>query len=74
MGKTTLNRRQFLNASAKSVVTANAIIHAPYVITREKPTLRVMGTHVTLQETLRQEAMKTLGINIQFEPKGSAAV
>jgi len=29
---------------------------------------------VTLQEELRQQAMKDLGINILFEPKGSAAV
>ncbi|MCP4914715.1 MAG: extracellular solute-binding protein [Oligoflexia bacterium] len=33
-----------------------------------------MGTHVTLQEELRKQAMKDLGINIVFEPKGSAAV
>ena len=33
-----------------------------------------MGTHVTLQEPLRQQAMVDLGIDISFEPGGSAAV
>ncbi|ATC83232.1 MULTISPECIES: signal peptide prediction [Pseudoalteromonas] len=33
-----------------------------------------MGTHVTLQEELRQRAMRELGINLQFIPMGSAAV
>nr|WP_240630655.1 extracellular solute-binding protein [Alteromonas sediminis] len=47
---------------------------SPFAIGKERPTLRVLGTHVTLQETLRQYAMQDLGINIVFEPKGSAAV
>lgn len=33
-----------------------------------------MGTHVTLQEPIRERAEKELGIEISFEPKGSAAV
>ncbi|MCF2918373.1 MULTISPECIES: extracellular solute-binding protein [unclassified Pseudoalteromonas] len=33
-----------------------------------------MGTHVTLQEELRQRAIRELGINIEFTPMGSAAV
>ena len=33
-----------------------------------------MGTHVTLQEELRQRAMRELGINVEFTPMGSAAV
>ena len=41
---------------------------------KKTPTLRTLGTHVTLQEEIRQQAMKDLGINIVFEPKGSAAV
>jgi putative spermidine/putrescine transport system substrate-binding protein len=36
--------------------------------------LRVLGTHVTLREQIRQQAQKDLGIEIIFEPKGSAAV
>ncbi|MFY0642501.1 MAG: extracellular solute-binding protein [Bermanella sp.] len=47
---------------------------APYVFSKNTHTLRVLGTHVTLQEELRQQAMKDLGINIVFESKGSASV
>ena len=36
--------------------------------------LRVLGTHVTLQEELRQRAMTELGIELEFIPMGSAAV
>jgi len=46
----------------------------PFSIGKEKPTLRVLGTHVTLQEAIRQRAMEDLGINIEFEPGGSATV
>ena len=46
----------------------------PFSIGKEKPTLRVLGTHVTLQEAIRKRAMEDLGINIEFEPSGSAAV
>ncbi|NVK88353.1 MAG: extracellular solute-binding protein [Gammaproteobacteria bacterium] len=65
-----VTRRSFLK-KASVVAAATA---APYVFSRSKVTLRVMGTHVTLQEELRQRAMKELGFNIVFEPKGSAAV
>lgn len=37
-------------------------------------TLRVLGTHVTLQEQIRQAAIADLGINIEFSPGGSASV
>ncbi|WP_019531671.1 ABC transporter substrate-binding protein [Dasania marina] len=47
---------------------------APFVFARNKTTLRVLGTHVTLQEEIRQQAMADLGINIEFQPGGSAAV
>lgn len=45
-----------------------------FAIIKSKPTLRILGTHVTLQEELRQKAMQDLGIKLIFEPKGSAAV
>lgn len=45
-----------------------------FAIGKEKPTLRILGTHVTLQEQLRQRASQDLGINLTFEAKGSAAV
>ena len=65
--------------SAIKKITAGSIlglstVKAPYVFARNKVTLRILGTHVTLQEELRQKAMEDLGINLEFEPKGSAAV
>lgn len=65
-----MKRRDFLKGSAAGI----AAFSTPAIIAQKTPTLRVMGTHVTLQEELRKKAMKDLGINIQFEPKGSAAV
>ena len=47
---------------------------APYVLSKSKTTIKVLGTHVTLQEALRKQAMSDLGINIEFSPGGSAAV
>lgn len=47
---------------------------APYVFARQKTKLRILGTHVTLQEAIKEQAMSDLGIDIVFEPKGSAAV
>ena len=55
-------------------LAAGVITHAPYVFARKKITLRVLGTHVTLQEAIRKQAMSDLGIDIQFSPAGSAAV
>ncbi|QPG06188.1 extracellular solute-binding protein [Salinimonas marina] len=64
-------RRRFLKGAAAGAICAGV---APFSIGREKPLVRVMGTHVTLQEELRQRAMSDLGIRLQFEPNGSAAV
>jgi len=44
------------------------------VYARREYHIRVLGTHVTLQEPLRKRAEKDLGITISFEPGGSAAV
>ncbi len=63
-------RRQFL----KGMAAGATVSQAPYVFAKQKTRLRVLGTHVTLQEPLRQQAMKDLGIDIEFEPGGSAAV
>ncbi|WP_440905954.1 ABC transporter substrate-binding protein [Catenovulum sp. SX2] len=67
-------RRQHI----KSILTASLGLSfasaAPYVWSKKKLTLRILGTHVTLQEALRQQAMQDLGIELYFEPKGSAAV
>lgn len=61
-----ISRRRFVTATTAVALGAKA----PYVITQERPTLRVLGTHVTLRETLRQRAMQDLGINIVYEPRG----
>lgn len=58
----------------KHAVAGGIISQAPYVFAKKPIVLRVLGTHVTLQEELRQQAMKDLGFEIQFEPRGSAAV
>jgi len=68
------SRRHFLTNIAKTTALGVTAINAPYVLSKEKSTVRVLGTHVTLQEELRKQAMKDLGINLVFEPKGSAAV
>ena len=67
-------RRKFLSSTLKTGALGLTATAAPMVFCKTVPTLRVMGTHVTLQEELRQKAMQDLGINIVFEPKGSAAV
>ncbi|APE02966.1 signal peptide prediction [Alteromonas mediterranea] len=64
-------RRTLLKGGLALGLTAGV---TPFAIGKAKPNLRVMGTHVTLQETIRQRAMEDLGINIVFEPGGSAAV
>ncbi|KAA1150136.1 ABC transporter substrate-binding protein [Pseudoalteromonas fuliginea] len=67
-------KRSTLKKLAVIGLTAGAITHAPYVFARKKVTLRVLGTHVTLQDAIRKQAMSDLGINIEFTPAGSAAV
>lgn len=60
---------------ATTAAGSAAVAHAaPFGFVRQKRTLRVLGTHVTLQEPLRQQAQKDLGIDIQFAPGGSARV
>lgn len=64
-------RRQFVKGTLASGLVAGV---TPFAIGKSRPVLRVMGTHVTLQEALRRRAMADLNIDIQFEAKGSAAV
>ena len=68
------SKRTTLETIGKGVLLGTSIIKAPYVFARQKHTLRVLGTHVTLQEPLRKRAMSDLGIDIRFEPKGSPSV
>lgn len=67
-------KRKTLSTLVKAGAAACVAGKAPYVFARNKTKLRVLGTHVTLQEEIRQKAMEDLGIDLQFEPKGSAAV
>jgi len=69
-----LNKRKSLSLLAGAGMGAVVTAKAPYVFAKNKTTLKVLGTHVTLQEELRQRAMADLGIELLFEPKGSAAV
>jgi len=68
-----MNRRKFLYQSGK---IAAASIAFPSIIKayNKKPTIKVVGTHVTLQEKIRLQAEKDLGFNIEFYPGGSAEV
>jgi len=68
------NKRKTLTTLLKAGACAGVFGQAPYVFSRTKTKIRVLGTHVTLQEELRQKAMEDLGIELEFEPKGSAAV
>jgi len=68
------SRRRFLTKLAQTSVLGLAAAKSPYVLSKTVATVRVLGTHVTLQEELRKQAMKDLGIKLEFEPKGSAAV
>ena len=67
-------KRQSLKILANAAIGAALITKAPYVFAKHRTKLRILGTHVTLQEELRQQAMNDLGIDLVFEAKGSAAV
>ncbi|MCG8038744.1 MAG: extracellular solute-binding protein [Candidatus Thiodiazotropha taylori] len=67
-----MDRRSFIRKGAALAATMGfpAIISAA----NQKPTIKVVGTHVTLQEQIRERAERDLGINIEFYPGGSAEV
>jgi len=71
-----ISRREFLKKSAGiSAVAASSLTFPAILHARNKyPTIKVLGTHVTLQEQIRLKAQKDLGINIEFYPGGSAEV
>ena len=74
MASVKLTRRKFMTKAAQTAALGLTIVNAPYVLSKSTSTVRVLGTHVTLQEELRKKAMQDLGIKLEFEPKGSAAV
>ena len=70
--KSMINRRRFLATSAAAATLTRPV--AAYAQIKRRFKVRVLGTHVTLQEPLRKRAEKELGIELVFEPGGSAAV
>ncbi len=72
--KNILSRRDFLKKSSVTCLGASLLCKSPLVFSKNKYKIRVLGTHVTLQEELRQKAMEDLGIDIVFEAGGSAQV
>ncbi len=71
-----LTRRQLLlgAAAAGAASMRPAAVLARRAARSDPPVLRVLGTHVTLQEQIRRAAEADLGIRIEFTPGGSAAV
>ncbi|MBK1705693.1 signal peptide prediction [Halochromatium glycolicum] len=57
-------------AAASAAAAFPAIVRAR----DDPPTLRVLGTHATLQEPLRRKAEQDLGFRIDFLPGGSSQV
>ena len=72
MSDTNLSRRQFIKGAITIAGAGLLSTKAPYVFAKTRTKLRVMGTHVTLQEAIRSQAMKDLGIELMFEPRGEA--
>jgi len=70
------DRRDFLKTCGSVAAGVAATIAFPAIISarESKPTIRVVGTHVTLQEAIRKKAEQDLGINIEFYPGGTAEV
>lgn len=74
MSPSAMTRRQLIKAGAATAISAACF---PAIVTaknRAVRKLRVLGTHVTLQEQIRIAAEQDLGIHIEFAPGGSAAV
>ena len=71
-----MHRRQFLRKGGLLGLTGSGALAFPAIVKayNAKPTIKVIGTHVTLQETIRQQAEKDLGIRIEFSPGGDAEV
>ncbi len=72
--KRKISRREFVSKSISLSAGLTALSSAPIVFAKQRFRIRVLGTHVTLQEELRLQAEKDLGIEIIFEPGGSAQV
>ena len=70
-----LTRRQLLTRTGQATAAAATLgVAAPFVHARQRPVLRVLGTHVTLQPQIRERAMQDLGIDLVFERRGPGKV
>lgn len=69
-----VSRRDALKKMLSTSIAVTTAFKVPYVFAKQKTSLRILGTHVTLQEPIRRQAMEDLGIDLIFEPKGSAQV
>ncbi len=67
-----ITRRSLLKAGI--IASVGSSFPAPALAIKPKVRLRVLGTHVTLQEEIRQRAERELGFEIEFRPGGSAQV
>lgn len=71
------HRRKFIAQAASLIplgLSKTGVSAGPTILVKKKWKLRVLGTHVTLQEKIRKQAQKDLGIEIEFFPGGSAEV
>ena len=68
-----MKRRDFIKTSSALI---GSTIAFPSILTAKNkyPTIKVLGTHVTLQEIIRKKAQEELKINVEFSPGGSAEV
>ena len=65
---------QALGALALGINHRGDGLAAPFVQPKGRVKLRVLGTHVTLRETIRRRAEQDLGIELLFSPGGNAEV
>ncbi len=70
-----ISRRNFIKSSVQGGLSAILLLkQSPAIFANNRQKVRVLGTHVTLQETIRLQAMKDLNIDIEFSPGGSAEI
>ncbi|MCK5942740.1 MAG: extracellular solute-binding protein [Planctomycetes bacterium] len=71
-----LDRRGFLRGAvaAAAAAASSSAARGPFFHVPRRPRLRVLGTHVTLRESIRRRAEEDLGIDIEYHPGGDAEV
>jgi putative spermidine/putrescine transport system substrate-binding protein len=66
-----MDRRSFIKSTS---IAAGGIAFPNVIANPTRLKLRVLGTHVTLQEKIRLKAEQDLGIELEFSPGGSAQI